>query len=87
MLKSGNTSINATSQIDGVDIAYFSASFSGEQGGSYTISKNITNATLYAENQDECDADYSKFEEKAKELAWEFAGKMLAYKIQEGKNE
>ena len=71
MLKSGNISINVTSRIGEIDVAYFNASFPGNQNGNYTISKNIVNAEKYAENQAECDVDYAEFEKKAVELAKE----------------
>lgn len=69
MLKMGNISINATSKVDGVDVAFFVASLSDEKSGNYTISKSIVNAKKYDENQDECDADYVTFEGKARELS------------------
>lgn len=69
MLKPGNTNINATSMVDGVGVAYFVASISGEKSGNYTITKNVDNPEKYAGNQAECDADYALFEEKVRELA------------------
>lgn len=68
MLKMGATNIGATSNINNVDVAYFSASFFDGNGGNYTISKNITNIAAYEENKAQCDADYVEFEEKASEL-------------------
>lgn len=64
MLKMGSISINGTSQVDGMDAVYFNASFS--ENGTYTISKNVSNAFVYEANKAECDADYAEFEAKAK---------------------
>lgn len=78
MLKEGSTNISASSRIGEIDVIYFNASFSNDQNGSYTISKNVMNAALYNDNQAVCDEDYALFEEMAKELA---------AKIQEDMNE
>lgn len=69
MLKEGNINISATSRVDDINIAYFNASFSGDQSGSYTVSKNIVNSSLYAENQETCELDYEEFEKKAMEFS------------------
>lgn len=69
MLKMGSINISATSRISDMDVAYFSASFSDNNGGNYTISKNIANISVYEENKVECDADYTEFEQKATEVA------------------
>lgn len=69
MLKMGSINISATSRINDTDVAYFSASFSDNNGGNYTVSKSISNISAYNENQSECDADYTEFEQKAMEVA------------------
>lgn len=66
MLKTGATNISAICKIDGVDVAYFTASYSSQN--SYTITKNVTDYAKYAENQTECDSDYAEFEEKVKTI-------------------
>lgn len=69
MLKMGSINISATSRINDTDVAYFSASFSDNNGRNYTISKNIANISVYESNKAECDADYTEFEQKAMEVA------------------
>lgn len=69
MLKMGSINISATSRINDVDVAYFGASFSDNNGGNYTISKSISSISAYNENQSECDVDYAEFEQKVKEIA------------------
>lgn len=68
MLKMGSVNISATSRISDADVAYFSASFSFDRDGGYSISKNVANSSVYNSNQAAVDADYAEFEEKAKEL-------------------
>lgn len=75
MLKMGSINISATSRINEVDVAYFNASFSDNNGGNYTISKNIANISVYEENKIECDTDYTEFEQKAMEVAERIKGK------------
>lgn len=69
MMKMGSINISATSRINDMDVAYFSASFFDNNGGNYTISKNIANISAYEENKMECDSDYAEFEQKATEVA------------------
>lgn len=63
MLKMGSININGTSRIGNVDAVYFNASFS-DNNESFT--ENITNHTLYADNQAQCDSDYDDFKAAAR---------------------
>lgn len=65
MLNMGSLSINATSRIDGSDVAYFSASFSNNSNGNFSFSESVNDAQKYKDNQIEVDDDYEKFKEKA----------------------
>ena len=58
-----STTLNATSDIDGAQVAYMSATISSENG-SANISKSITNQTLYNANKSEVRKDMSDFEEE-----------------------
>lgn len=69
MLKMGLINIAATSRIDGMDVAYYSASFSSDGNGNESFNENITNVEVYAANQAVCDADYAAFKETARETA------------------
>ncbi len=63
MLKMGSININGTSRIGDADVVYFNASFS-DNNESFT--ENITNHTLYADNQEQCDSDYDAFKAAAR---------------------
>lgn len=55
--------ITGTSEIDGQQVAYFSAQVPQGVGNS-TISRNITNQVLYDSNRAVVRADEAKFQEK-----------------------
>ena len=55
--------LTGTSEINGVQIAYFNASIPQGEGGS-TISRSITNQELYDTNRTEVRADEAKFQGK-----------------------
>ena len=55
--------ITGTSEIDGVQIAYFNASIPQGVGNSM-ISRNITNQDLYDANRTAVRADEAEFQEK-----------------------
>ena len=55
--------ITGTSEIDGVQIAYFNASIPQGEGSS-TISRSITNQALYDSNRTEMRADEAEFQVK-----------------------
>lgn len=68
MLKiSRSISLNATSEIDGVQVAYMSATISSESG-SANISKSITNQALYSANKAEVRKDMAAFEEEVHKI-------------------
>lgn len=66
MLNMTNYSINGNSDIDGLTVAYFSASYS-DNNSSYNMSVNDRKA--YDENKVTVDADYEQFKLKADEYA------------------
>ena len=55
--------ITGTSEIDGQQAAYFSASIPQSEGNS-TISRSITNQVLYDSNRTAVRADEAKFQSK-----------------------
>ena len=55
--------LTGTSEIDGVQIAYFNASIPQGEGSS-TLSRNIINQNLYDTNRTEVRADEAEFQEK-----------------------
>ena len=55
--------ITGTSEIDGQQVAYFSASIPQGEGNS-TISRNITNQVLYDSNRAAVRADEAEFQGK-----------------------
>ena len=57
--------ITGTSEIDGQQVAYFSASIPQPQGeGNSAISRSITNQALYDSNRTEMRADEAEFQVK-----------------------
>ena len=52
---------NGNSQIDGVVVANFSASF---DNNNLYFNKNTQNVSKYSENKEQVQADYAEFEEK-----------------------
>ena len=69
MLTNYNASINVNAQsaIDGQAVVYFGATIKEDK--TFNITKNINNAILYFENEEDCEADYAEFEVKVRELA------------------
>ena len=55
--------ITGASEIDGQQVAYFSAQIPQGEGNS-TISRNVTNQTLYDANRNQVRADESEFQGK-----------------------
>lgn len=56
-------SLNATSEIDGVQVAYMNATISNECG-SANINKGINNQALYNANRSEVRKDMAEFEDE-----------------------
>lgn len=69
---SRNISLNAISEIDGVQVAYMSATISDE-GGSGNINKGINNQTLYNANKEEVRRDMKAFEDEVYKIEDEIA--------------
>ena len=69
---SRNISLNATSEIDGVQVAYMSATISDE-GGSGNINKGISNQALYIANRAEVRRDMADFEDEVYKIEDEIA--------------
>lgn len=59
--------LNATSDIDGAQVAYMSATVNSENG-SANISKSITNQALYSANKAEVRKDMAAFEEEVHKI-------------------
>ena len=55
--------LNATSEIDGAQVAYMSATINNENG-SANINKSITNQALYNANRSEVRKDMAAFEDE-----------------------
>ncbi|MBP1040359.1 hypothetical protein I6N95_04960 [Vagococcus sp. BWB3-3] len=68
-LKTTNSiTITGTSEIEGIQAVYLSATISQEIGGASTVSQNITNKELYNENKVECRKDIADFQDHVYEL-------------------
>ena len=55
--------VTGTSEIDGQQVAYFSAQITQGEGNS-TIIRNVTNQTLYDANRNQVRADEAEFQAK-----------------------
>ena len=55
--------VTGASEIDGQQVAYFSAQIPQGEGNS-TISRNVTNQTLYDANRNQVRADEAEFQSK-----------------------
>ena len=63
-----NIILNGTSVIDGVQVAYMSASISTDGGTGANVNKTITNQELYNANKVAVRADIAEFENKVYEV-------------------
>ena len=59
--------ITGASEIDGQQVAYFSAQIPQGEGNS-TISRNVTNQTLYDANRNQVRADEAEFQAKVYDI-------------------
>ncbi|QIW50796.1 hypothetical protein [Pseudolactococcus raffinolactis] len=59
--------ITGTSEIDGQQVAYFSAQIPQGEGNS-TISRSVTNQTLYDANRNQVRADEAEFQGKVYDI-------------------
>jgi hypothetical protein len=72
-----NITLNGTSVIDGVQVAYMSASISTDGGNGANANKTITNQELYKANKAQVRADITEFESKVYEIEDEISAESL----------
>lgn len=65
---SKNITLSGTSVIEGVQVAYMSASISTDGGNGANINKTITNQEVYNANKVAVRADIAEFENKVYEI-------------------
>ena len=58
-----NITLNGASEIDGVQVAYMSATISTDGGSNGNINKSIANKELYNANKEQVRADMAEFED------------------------
>lgn len=63
-----NITLSGTSVIDGVQVAYMSASISTDGGNGANVNKTITNQEVYNANKVAVRADIAEFETKVYEV-------------------
>ena len=63
-----NITLTGISKIDGVQVAYMSATISSDGGVGANVNKTITNQELYNSNKVEVRADITSFEEQVYKL-------------------
>lgn len=63
-----NITLNGISVIDGVQVAYMSASISTDGGNGANVNKTITNQEVYSVNKTQVRADIAEFEAKVYEI-------------------
>ena len=63
-----NITLNGRSKIDGVQVAYMSATISSDGGAGANVNKTITNQELYNANKVRVRADIAEFENKVYEV-------------------
>lgn len=76
-----NITLNGTSIINGVQVAYMSATICTDGGNSGNINKTITNKELYNENKAAVREDMNKFEDEVYKVEDEFLNEL----VKEGK--
>ena len=69
MLNMISYGVTASSRIDDVDVAQFSASVSCEGNGNFSVSSNVYDQKTYETNKAQCDKDFNEFRDKVAELA------------------
>lgn len=65
---SKNITLSGTSVIEGVQVAYMSASISTDGGNGANVNKTITNQEVYNANKVAVRADIAEFENKVYEI-------------------
>lgn len=68
-----NITLNGTSLINGVQVAWMSATISSDGGTGANVNKNITNQEVYNANKAQVRADIAAFETKVYEVEDELA--------------
>lgn len=63
-----NITLNGVSIIDGVQVAYMSATISSDGGAGANVNKTITNQEVYNANKATVRADIAEFESKVYEV-------------------
>lgn len=63
-----NITLNGVSVIDGVQVAYMSATISSDGGAGANVNKTITNQEVYNANKATVRADIAEFETKVYEV-------------------
>ena len=78
MLKTNkNITLSGTSVIDGVQVAYMSASISTDGGNGANLNKTITNQEVYNANKAAVRADIAAFEEEVYKIEDEISAESL----------
>lgn len=63
-----NITLNGVSKIDGVQVAYMSATISSDGGTGANVNETITNQELYNVNKAQVRADIAEFKKKVYEV-------------------
>lgn len=71
---SKNINLNGASIIEGVQVAYMSATISTEGGNGININKTIMNQELYSANRTQVRADIDEFEDEVYKIEDELLG-------------
>lgn len=72
-----NITLSGTSVIDGVQVAYMSASISTDGGNGANVNKTITNQELYNANKVQVRADIAEFEKEVYKIEDESTAETL----------
>ncbi|MGG7143541.1 hypothetical protein ACQPVP_08750 [Clostridium nigeriense] len=72
-----NITLSGTSVIDGVQVAYMSASISTDGGNGANVNKTITNQEVYNTNKVQVRADIKAFEDEVYKIEDEMMAKNL----------
>ena len=72
-----NITLSGTSSIDGVQVAWLSASISTDGGTGANVNKTITNQELYSNNKVQVRADIAEFEQEVYKIEDELTIKTL----------
>lgn len=72
-----NITLNGTSEINGIQVAYMSANISTDGSSNASVSKSIVNQELYKSNREEVRTDMDKFEEEVYKVEDEILGGVL----------